>query len=312
VRIYEGLQRNRDRLAYADGLLSGPPPVLVDISNVAEYYSLRGQKRLTTRDFPKTLSPWRSGYYEHRYFPVAGVDEEGIDRLIDRFGYWVNVEDRAADGPAFEAALAVVKQILGRPLPVAPLSVRFIQFVHTFELFHRENGRAPIAEGLMVMLYGYEGELVGAPEGGMGAILYSPRLSHDPQAMTQYMTDVFYGAGPLFLAISLAHCKNVRVIDHRTPPKVAAKRAKAGKPVGVTYKTLVIDGMKETLRTEGGIERNGLKKALHICRGHFATYTADKPLFGRVTGTVWRPMHTRGSKERGEVVKDYKVKAPPG
>jgi hypothetical protein len=116
----------------------------------------------------------------------------------------------------------------------------------------------------------------------------------------------------VYLAMSFAHCKNVSLVEHSTPPKVAAKRAKAGKPVGVTYKTLVIDGMKETLRTEGGIQQNGLKKALHICRGHFATYTADRPLFGKVVGTVWKPMHTRGTKERGEVVKDYKVVAGKG
>jgi len=114
---------------------------------------------------------------------------------------------------------------------------------------------------------------------------------------------------PVYLACTFAHCKNVSTVDHRTPPKVAAKRRKAGKPIGVTYKTLVIDGMKEVLRTEGGVERNGLKKALHICRGHFATYTADKPLFGKVTGTFWKPMHTRGTKSRGEVKKDYKVTA---
>ena len=114
------------------------------------------------------------------------------------------------------------------------------------------------------------------------------------------------------LALTFAHCKNVALQDHHTPPKVAKKRAKAGKPIGTTYKTLLIDPMKETLRTEGGIEKNGLKKALHICRGHFATYTEDKPLFGKITGTFWKPMHVRGNKKRGEVKKDYAIGAPTG
>lgn len=112
---------------------------------------------------------------------------------------------------------------------------------------------------------------------------------------------------PVYLAFTFAHCKNVSTVEHRTPLKVAKKRRKAGKPVGVTYKTLVIDGMKEALRTEGGVEKNGLAKALHICRGHFVTYTEDAPLFGKVAGTFWRPMHTRGSRKRGEVEKDYKI-----
>lgn len=68
--------------------------------------------------------------------------------------------------------------------------------------------------------------------------------------------------------------------------------------------------MKAVLRTEGGIEQNGLKKALHICRGHFATYTDEKPLFGHFTGTVWKPSHVRGNVTEGIVSKDYRVHAP--
>lgn len=54
----------------------------------------------------------------------------------------------------------------------------------------------------------------------------------------------------------------------------------------------------------------GLRKALHLVRGHFATYTPDKPLFGRITGTVWKPSHVRGDAAEGIVAKDYRVKAP--
>lgn len=48
-----------------------------------------------------------------------------------------------------------------------------------------------------------------------------------------------------------------------------------------------------------------------ICRGHFATYTDDRKLFGKYVGTFWRPDHARGSPEAGEVVKQYAVHAPP-
>ncbi len=68
--------------------------------------------------------------------------------------------------------------------------------------------------------------------------------------------------------------------------------------------------MKEVLRREGGSETNGLKKALHICRGHFATYSPEHPLFGKFTGTFWKPAHVRGSQEHGIVVKDYVIKVP--
>src|SRR3990167_3444505 len=58
------------------------------------------------------------------------------------------------------------------------------------------------------------------------------------------------------------------------------------------------------------IEVNGLKKALHIVRGHPVTYTKEKPLFGKYSGTFWKPAHARGSIEQGAVLKDYKVNAP--
>lgn len=45
----------------------------------------------------------------------------------------------------------------------------------------------------------------------------------------------------------------------------------------------------------------------HICRGHFKTYTEEKPLFGSITGTYWWANQVRGSKERGEVKKRYQV-----
>lgn len=50
------------------------------------------------------------------------------------------------------------------------------------------------------------------------------------------------------------------------------------------------------------------ERAFHLCRGHFKTYTAERPLFGKYTGTFWWQAQARGSKEHGEVVKDYAVK----
>ena len=38
------------------------------------------------------------------------------------------------------------------------------------------------------------------------------------------------------------------------------------------------------LEREGDIQHIGLKRALHICRGHFKDYTIGKGLFGKVRG----------------------------
>jgi hypothetical protein len=113
---------------------------------------------------------------------------------------------------------------------------------------------------------------------------------------------------PLFLAISFMHCKNVSLPTVEPPSPVSRKaEQRYGRPL-TRYRVLEIMPMREILNREGAAERTGLKRALHICRGHFATYSDEKPLFGKYAGTYWKPQHVRGSKARGEVVKDYAVK----
>lgn len=111
---------------------------------------------------------------------------------------------------------------------------------------------------------------------------------------------------PAMLALSFMHCKNVSRELVEPPPKLSrAHEKRHGAPL-VKYYTLQIDPMREILKREGGSEQHGLPKALHICRGHFAHYD-DKPLFGKVTGTFWRPMHTRGRAKDRIVIKDYAI-----
>jgi hypothetical protein len=114
---------------------------------------------------------------------------------------------------------------------------------------------------------------------------------------------------PVLLANVFAHCKNVEITDAVPPPKLSAKQEKRYGIPKLTYKTLNIVPMQQTLRSEGGMDRgNSLAKALHICRGHFADYREGPGLFGRYHGLVWRDMHVRGDKKAGMVVKDYEVR----
>ncbi len=115
---------------------------------------------------------------------------------------------------------------------------------------------------------------------------------------------------PAFLTTSFMHCRNISVDNVAPPPKLAkASRKRHGVPL-VSYRTINIEPMRKVLRTEGRSNESGIKHALHICRGHFRTYTPDKPLFGKVTGTIFVPMHARGSAREGIVVQNYKVSAP--
>jgi hypothetical protein len=110
------------------------------------------------------------------------------------------------------------------------------------------------------------------------------------------------------LAISFCHCKNVTRTEHTDDRGERFHRRE--KVPKFKYYVLNIDPMRETLRREGRSGEVGIAKALHICRGHFATYSADHPLFGKYVGTFWRPDHVRGKAEAGVVAKDYGVKVP--
>jgi len=105
--------------------------------------------------------------------------------------------------------------------------------------------------------------------------------------------------------LSFMNCKNVADKDVTESEGPSAKWIRRQKAPTIRYHVLDINPMKEVLRTEGIIEANGLKKALHIRRGHFRR---GKRPFGRdKPETMWISSHVRGSAEHGIVDKDYRV-----
>jgi len=125
-----------------------------------------------------------------------------------------------------------------------------------------------------------------------------------PGALNRYLFAALF-------AVSLMHCKNVSLDTVEPPEKASAKhRRKHGKPL-ITYRVLNASAMTRTLESEGDRASNGLRHALHICRGHFKTYTAKAPLFGKYTGEYWWADQVRGDAKRGRADKDYRVE-PPG
>lgn len=112
------------------------------------------------------------------------------------------------------------------------------------------------------------------------------------------------------LTISFMHCKNVVRQENTPPEKLSKARTRRhGEPL-LRYTTLVIDPMRAVLESEGKASETGIVQALHICRGHFKSFSMDKPLFGKVSGRFWWPQHMRGNSDIGEVVKSYDVLGP--
>lgn len=116
---------------------------------------------------------------------------------------------------------------------------------------------------------------------------------------------------PTLLAISFLHCKNVVTEREKVPEKLRrARQRRLGRPP-VRYQTLTIEPMRQVLEREGGASRQGLAKALHICRGHFADYREGRGLFGKHHGVYWVDSHVRGRDRKRAVVKDYAVRGSP-
>lgn len=114
---------------------------------------------------------------------------------------------------------------------------------------------------------------------------------------------------PFFWSFGFMHCKNVTL---ETPPvsrQVRRQAERKGTPL-LDYRVLNIEPMKRVLKDEGNLESVGPRQALHICRGHFKTYSEDKPLFGKFVGTFWWEGSVRGSLSKGKIDKDYLVIPP--
>lgn len=115
---------------------------------------------------------------------------------------------------------------------------------------------------------------------------------------------------PFFWSFGFMHCKNVSLDAQAVSRQVRRQAERRGTPV-LDCRVLNIEPMRRVLRDEGKLSEVGPRKALHICRGHFKTYTEERPLFGKIGGTFWWEGSIRGSLMKGEVAKEYEVSPPP-
>ena len=113
----------------------------------------------------------------------------------------------------------------------------------------------------------------------------------------------------VFMTLQFMHCKNVIVEKSpATPQRVQRKREREGKLPLMRFHTIRIDpGFSRSAGADGPGGHREHGNALHICRGHFKTFSTERPLFGRFAGTYWWPMIVRGQKQEGIIDKEYEV-----
>jgi hypothetical protein len=105
--------------------------------------------------------------------------------------------------------------------------------------------------------------------------------------------------------LGLLHVKNAELVDRVVPRGDRRRAQKAGEPL-IQVKELVIAPMRRVLQQmrEHEAEHPGQPLPLHLCRGHFKTFTAKRPLLGKHVGTFWWEPHLRGSEQAGIIVHD--------
>lgn len=122
-----------------------------------------------------------------------------------------------------------------------------------------------------------------------------------------YSTVKYLSAEIAIKSLVFANLKNGELIDQSpSPDDSAAYERKFGVPM-TKYKVLRVNSMGKQYAREDKPQQQFDIMPLHIRRGNFAHYTDEAPLFGKFTGTFWRPATTVGNAKNGMVVKDYKV-----
>ena len=109
----------------------------------------------------------------------------------------------------------------------------------------------------------------------------------------------------VLLTISFMNVVNARRDDepeHRHTTKTLKKKG----IVPIAMNRIRLPAARSSSRADVKAATGGTMP-LHLVRGHFKTYTADAPLFGRQTGTYWWGWQSRGKAERGVRGHTYEV-----
>lgn len=313
-RLYDRLLRDGTW-----GLEDGAPVVLA--SNVAEYFWTSRRENWPVDALPNLAPPFPRFFVECRApqfidsEACAGPIRWSDTGLVD-FQTW-GVDIACIEPDQVPKTIALLTRQLS-PDQSAAIAQRVaeafasesLQWILSVALYVESYGERmrPFRRLYSVESDGRPRWLIDAFEANLGLV----QAANDPNSEDHAAAEVTHTVMSMLmlsslLAVSFMHCKNVARVAH--PPDLPLQKRtieRHGVPL-VTYYTLEIEPMKEVLRCEGGAATEGLQRALHVCRGHFATYTDEKPLFGKHSGTFWVPQHLRGNAAAGIVGKDYKM-----
>lgn len=134
--------------------------------------------------------------------------------------------------------------------------------------------------------------------GSLGGIEYGDARAELEQVASHYIHTVL-------TSIGLINCKNVRSRETGSISlgRTGTEKRRKIPARKIKYHTIMLPGGGSQSDGRGGHRAS----AIHRVRGHFKTFTAEKPLLGQHVGTYWWGWQVRGKAENGIVVSDYKV-----
>jgi hypothetical protein len=302
----------------------------VVVDNVTEYYfTLPDGKMEALDELPSIAPPWNDFWVESRRMsnmpkdsrsiPLWGISvssishgPEGVDGEAFRQLQLLQVTDNPSVRDDFEENC---ERIEGR---VHWFCAMMLWVPVLAEPGGRMNGGRPLSS--LILPLGEDGRPMKTTNDSTPIILQGISLppSHEidteegQQAYMEAVKETTLGlVQPLLLGVSFMHMKDVVLYDlWRSPKERKAVRRVTGD--GPEYfRTVVIDpDMDVEVRSKQG-RGIGAARAMHLVRGHFVTYTEERPMGrNKIVGTFWRGAHFRGDRARGLVKKDYEVNPP--
>ena len=249
---------------------------------------------------------------------MGRLDRERIGELRAPFSdAWIEWNDQGGkDGDTATAAAWVSQQSAPFGADGFGLLVRG---------FLRLKGSASyVALPLTVVPLGCDYKLIASPvedgASGFAVLAAAATLPHSVSASVRgYVAEeieVFRGAivGITLYTYSLLNCRNIALepIEARQVSARIGNRRQRREHLGLVWHRLVIIPTKGIGQRGSKFVPHGTGECMtraHLVRGHFKTYSAERPLFGRHSGRFWWSPLERGDRRVGVVLKDYEVRS---
>jgi hypothetical protein len=295
-----------DEVLATQTTLSDPNPQKVRTAprfrfdNVTEYFFAgTPQEVWDSDDFPSVRCP-----FSHQWF------ETDAPRFINSEGTMV---PWGTGRPYAWCALVRWKNRGEAAFTVTDDRVRACLAIDMFTMWNGQRGPAPLVQWQLPV--GERDDLLKIDSGRGDGTVWQPfnfnrdwlsinsRQLPEQEFGTELNRQMTAFRNAVLLALSFLNCRNVTTVEREAPRQLRRRE-----PVATwTYRVIEIQAMKRRLDEVKASADGTLQRALHICRGHFAEYSEDKPLFGKIVGRIWKPQHIRGDVASGVRVKDYKL-----